>query len=135
MQHSGEGKGWHGLQVWENLRVLSERYPVEGNHGGSYLTMLSKGGFVFGIINIVGNFGTVYNDQVGFDSPKQMACTFNVSTPDKGIQRMSVCFVGTRYHVQCCMQHQGGHCIGCTCYKSRCIFSASLPAACTSESA
>lgn len=36
--------------------------PVSGNHGGSYLTMLSSGGLVFGIINIVGNFGTVFVD-------------------------------------------------------------------------
>ena len=54
----------HGVQVWENLKVISEQFPVDGNKGGSYLTMLSKGGFVFGIINIIGNFGTVYNDQV-----------------------------------------------------------------------
>ena len=38
--------------------------PVSGNHGGSYLTMLSSGGLVFGIINIVGNFGTVFVDNV-----------------------------------------------------------------------
>lgn len=36
--------------------------PVNGNYGGSYLTMLSSGGFVFGIINIIGNFGTVFVD-------------------------------------------------------------------------
>ncbi|XLU55856.1 hypothetical protein S245_050504, partial [Arachis hypogaea] len=36
--------------------------PVSGNHRGSYLTMLSSGGLVFGIINIVGNFGTVFVD-------------------------------------------------------------------------
>ncbi|CAJ2646994.1 unnamed protein product [Trifolium pratense] len=36
--------------------------PVSGNHKGSYLTMLSSGGLVFGIINIVGNFGTVFVD-------------------------------------------------------------------------
>jgi Na+/proline symporter len=38
--------------------------PVQGNNGGSYLTMLSTGGLVFGIINIVGNFGTVFVDNV-----------------------------------------------------------------------
>ncbi|GAB2272960.1 urea active transporter [Dionaea muscipula] len=31
-----------------------------GNYKGSYITMLSSGGLVFGIINIVGNFGTGY---------------------------------------------------------------------------
>jgi Na+/proline symporter len=38
--------------------------PVDGNFKGSYLTMLSSGGLVFGIINIVGNFGTVFVDNV-----------------------------------------------------------------------
>ena len=37
--------------------------PVKENEGGSYLTMLSGGGLKFGIINIVGNFGTVFVDQ------------------------------------------------------------------------
>jgi len=37
--------------------------PVPGNHDGSYLTMISSGGLMFGIINIVGNFGTVFVDQ------------------------------------------------------------------------
>lgn len=37
--------------------------PVPGNRDGSYLTMLSSGGLMFGIINIVGNFGTVFVDQ------------------------------------------------------------------------
>lgn len=36
---------------------------VSGNHEGSYLTMLSFDGLMFGIINIVGNFGTVFVDQ------------------------------------------------------------------------
>ncbi|KAK4435571.1 Urea-proton symporter DUR3 [Sesamum alatum] len=36
--------------------------PVTGNYKGSYVTMLSSGGLVFGIINIVGNFGTVFVD-------------------------------------------------------------------------
>lgn len=38
--------------------------PVTGNYNGSYATMLSSGGLVFGIINIVGNFGTVFVDNV-----------------------------------------------------------------------
>jgi hypothetical protein len=37
--------------------------PVEDNKGGSYLTMFSKGGLIFGVINIIGNFGTVFVDQ------------------------------------------------------------------------
>merc|ERR1719399_285836 len=37
--------------------------PVPRNAQGSYLTMVSGGGLSFGIINIVGNFGTVFVDQ------------------------------------------------------------------------
>ncbi|KAL3922222.1 MAG: hypothetical protein SGILL_002320 [Bacillariaceae sp.] len=37
--------------------------PVSGNRDGSYLTMISGDGLMFGIINIVGNFGTVFVDQ------------------------------------------------------------------------
>jgi Na+/proline symporter len=37
--------------------------PVPDNKEGSYLTMMSLGGLKFGIINIVGNFGTVFVDQ------------------------------------------------------------------------
>ncbi|KAJ8754371.1 hypothetical protein K2173_002822 [Erythroxylum novogranatense] len=36
--------------------------PVSGNYKGSYLTMLSSGGLVFGVINVIGNFGTVFVD-------------------------------------------------------------------------
>ena len=36
---------------------------ADGNRGGSYLTMMSLPGVLFGIINIVGNFGTVFVDQ------------------------------------------------------------------------
>lgn len=37
--------------------------PIDGNNKGSSLTMASSGGLMFGIINIVGNFGTVFVDQ------------------------------------------------------------------------
>jgi nucleotide-binding universal stress UspA family protein len=36
---------------------------VEGNAFGTYLTLASMGALIFGIINIVGNFGTVFVDQ------------------------------------------------------------------------
>ena len=35
----------------------------EGNRQGSYLTMMSRPGLMFGIINIIGNFATVFVDQ------------------------------------------------------------------------
>jgi len=39
-----------------------------GNKGGSYLTFFSSGGLIFGIVNIVGNFGTVFCDQAYWQS-------------------------------------------------------------------
>jgi Na+/proline symporter len=36
---------------------------VDGNRGGSYLTFMSLPGLKFGIINIIGNYGTVFCDQ------------------------------------------------------------------------
>ena len=36
---------------------------TSGNAMGAYLTMASAGGLIFGVINIVGNFGTVFVDQ------------------------------------------------------------------------
>lgn len=42
--------------------------PVDGNRGGSHLTMLSREGLFFGIINIIGNFGTVFCDQAYWQS-------------------------------------------------------------------
>ncbi|KAF1955352.1 urea active transporter [Byssothecium circinans] len=49
-------------KVWDLLVEASKRHPVEGNAGGSYLTMRSKEGAIFFVINIVGNFGTVFCD-------------------------------------------------------------------------
>uniref|UniRef100_A0A0K2TLS5 Urea-proton symporter DUR3 n=1 Tax=Lepeophtheirus salmonis TaxID=72036 RepID=A0A0K2TLS5_LEPSM len=40
----------------------------EGNKDESYLTFFSTGGIVFGIVNIVGNFGTVFCDQAYWQS-------------------------------------------------------------------
>ncbi|KAG6847031.1 hypothetical protein H0H93_010527, partial [Arthromyces matolae] len=45
------------------LSTASQASPVPGNAGGSYLTMRSKNGLIFGVINIIGNFATVFNDQ------------------------------------------------------------------------
>lgn len=50
-------------KVYENLQKIASVRPVERNKGGSFLTMMSLDGLVFGIINIIGNFGTVFVDQ------------------------------------------------------------------------
>lgn len=55
-------------KVWDNLQALAKVTPVEDNLEGSYLTMLSKGGLIFGIINLIGNFGTVFVDQAYWQS-------------------------------------------------------------------
>ncbi|CAG8004013.1 unnamed protein product [Penicillium salamii] len=49
-------------KVYEALVAASQRHPVEGNAEGSYLTMRSKEGGIFWIINLIGNFGTVFLD-------------------------------------------------------------------------
>lgn len=49
--------------MFEKLTEAARLNPVEGNAAGAYLTMASLGGLIFGIINIVGNFGTVFVDQ------------------------------------------------------------------------
>ena len=45
------------------LSAASAAKPVSGNAGGSYLTMRSKNGLIFGVINVIGNFATVFQDQ------------------------------------------------------------------------
>lgn len=50
-------------KVWDNLKQVTAIEPVDGNRGGSYLTMYSRNGLMFGLTNIVGNFGTVFLDQ------------------------------------------------------------------------
>jgi SSS family transporter len=49
--------------MYEKLVEAAKLSPVEGNAAGAFLTMASIGGLMFGIINIVGNFGTVFVDQ------------------------------------------------------------------------
>ena len=44
--------------VFDLLVKAAADHPVEGNSGGSYLTMQSTEGAIFFVINIVGNFGT-----------------------------------------------------------------------------
>lgn len=53
--------------VWEAVTLLAETQPREGNAGGSYLTMHSRSGGIFFVINIVGNFGTVFLDNGYFN--------------------------------------------------------------------
>lgn len=43
--------------------LLKTRSADKGNLEKSFLTMFSKGGFYFGLVNLVGNFGTVFIDQ------------------------------------------------------------------------
>jgi len=62
--------------------------PITGNSGGEYLTMLSRGGLIFGIINIVGNFGTVFVDQ----SYWQSAIAARPSSAAKGYLLGGLCW-------------------------------------------
>lgn len=51
----GSPKAMHDL-----LTKVASIEPVKDNAGGSYLTMRSVGGIIFGVINLVGNFATVF---------------------------------------------------------------------------
>ena len=46
--------------VYDALVAAGHRHPVAGNAQGSYLTMHSEEGAIFFVINLVGNFGTVF---------------------------------------------------------------------------
>jgi SSS family transporter len=48
--------------VYDLLVNASQTHPVDGNAEGSYLTLRSNQGAIFFIINIIGNFGTVFLD-------------------------------------------------------------------------
>jgi Na+/proline symporter len=50
-------------KMYELLQAASAVAPVDGNAHGSYLTMRSKNGLVFGVITIVGGFTNVFQDQ------------------------------------------------------------------------
>jgi Na+/proline symporter len=60
---SKDGKGTDSFFLDADGKKQMSCGPVAGNVQGSYLTMLSGGGLMFGIINIIGNFGTVFVDQ------------------------------------------------------------------------
>lgn len=48
--------------VYDLLTEAAKETPVEGNAEGSYLTLRSREGAIFFVINIIGNFGTVFMD-------------------------------------------------------------------------
>ena len=48
--------------LYELVKAAGQRSPVAGNEDGSYLTMTSKGGILFGILHIAANFGLVIMD-------------------------------------------------------------------------
>ena len=39
--------------MWNRLNIIGRIKPVSGNYRGSYLTMLSKSGFEFGIDSLL----------------------------------------------------------------------------------
>ncbi|KAJ6480136.1 urea transporter [Mycena sanguinolenta] len=67
-------------RMHELLTAMASTAPVPGNAHGSYVTMRSKNGLIFGVINIIGNFATVFQDQAYF----QRAIASRPSTTVKG---------------------------------------------------
>jgi Na+/proline symporter len=48
--------------LYDLVKNATELHPIAGNQGGSYLTMTSKGGILFGILHLLANFGLVIMD-------------------------------------------------------------------------
>jgi len=74
-----------------SLNPVLEPTFVEGEPGnamGAYLTMASAGGLIFGVINIVGNFGTVFVDQAYW----QRAIAAQPSSTVKGFLLGGMCW-------------------------------------------
>lgn len=59
-------------KVYDLLVQAAKDHPVDGNAGGSYLTMKSQEGAIFFVINIVGNFGTVFLDNGYYNKGKDL---------------------------------------------------------------
>ena len=74
--------------MYEKLVAAADLRPIEGNAAGAFLTMASIGGLMFGIINIVGNFGTVFVDQAYW----QRAIAAKPSSTVKGFLLGGVCW-------------------------------------------
>jgi SSS family transporter len=78
-----------GIQgMYDKLVEAAALRPVEGNAAGAYLTMASVGGLIFGIINLVGNFGTVFVDQAYW----QRAIAARPSSTVKGFLLGGMCW-------------------------------------------
>ncbi|GJN93637.1 hypothetical protein Rhopal_006694-T1 [Rhodotorula paludigena] len=67
-------------EMYNMLVDAGNRWPVEGNAEGSYLTFRSKSAMIFMVINLIGNMGTVFIDQ----SYWQRAIASQPSTAVKG---------------------------------------------------
>ena len=74
--------------MYDKLVEAAKLTPVEGNAAGAFLTMASAGGLMFGIINIVGNFGTVFVDQAYW----QRAIAAQPSSTVKGFLLGGICW-------------------------------------------
>ena len=59
----GSSDKMHGNLICASYRQEAGNADSTWNHEGQYITMRSTGGLMFGIINTVGNFGTVFVDQ------------------------------------------------------------------------
>eukprot|EP00170_Pyropia_yezoensis_P002121 contig_8966_g2125 len=80
-------------KMWLLLQRASKIVPVENNLDGSYLTFWSRDGLFFGLINLVGNFSTVFIDQ----SYWQSAIAATPSASWKGFLLGGLCWFAIPY--------------------------------------
>jgi len=50
-------------EMYDLLKKAGAQRPIEGNHDGSYLTLKSNNGLIFGVIQLCSGSGTVFLDQ------------------------------------------------------------------------
>ncbi|OSX69523.1 hypothetical protein BU14_1430s0001, partial [Porphyra umbilicalis] len=80
-------------KMWELLQRAGRLQPVANNQEGSYLTFWSRDGVYFGLINIIGNFSTVFLDQ----SYWQSAIAATPSASWKGFLLGGMCWFAIPY--------------------------------------
>lgn len=92
-------------KVYGLLVEAAKAHPVAGNAEGSYLTMRSKDGAIFFVINIVGNFGTVFVSSLPspMSLPTTLASTprsWNHLTCDLQLWPLAVVFTKSSYAIE-----------------------------------
>lgn len=88
-------------RMYDLLKAAGEKMPVAGNQDGSFVTLKSNKGLVFGVIQLCAGSGTVFLDQV---RPSLLIvraipnfCIFNVNCDSWADQLLEIGILATRH--------------------------------------